>query len=63
MQPLDKRVFGPLETKWHIVCRKSTRENPGKVNEKENFAEKLTEAYLQFYTPLTVMNAFKAFGI
>ena len=63
MQPLDKGVFGPLKTKWHIVCRKNTRENPGKVIGKKNFAEKLTEAYLQFYKPLAVMNAFKASGI
>ena len=63
MQPLDKGVFGPLKTKWHITCRKFTRENPGKCIGKENFAQKLTEAYLQFYRPLTVMNAFKSSGI
>ena len=63
MQPLDKGVFGPLKTKWHLVSRKYTRENPGKCIGKENFAEKLTEAYLQFYKPLTVMNAFKASGV
>ena len=28
-----------------------------------NFAQKLTEAYLQFYKPLTVINAFKPSGI
>ncbi|XP_052818209.1 uncharacterized protein LOC128244234 [Mya arenaria] len=63
MQPLDKGVFGPMKTKWHGVCRKYTRENPGKSIGKENFAQKLTEAYLQFYKPLTVINAFKASGI
>jgi hypothetical protein len=63
MQPLDKGVFGPMKTKWHGVCRKYTRENPGKTIEKENFAQKLTEAYLQFYKPLTVINAFRASGI
>ena len=63
MQPLDKGVFGPLKTKWHMMARKYTRENPGKCIGKENFAEKLKEAYLQFYKPLTVINAFKSSGI
>lgn len=63
MQPLDKGVFGPLKTKWHKTARKYTRENPGKCIGKENFAEKLKEAYLQFYKPLTVINAFKSSGI
>lgn len=63
MQPLDKGVFGPLKTKWHIISRKYTRENPGKTIGRENFAQKLSEAYLQFYKPLTVINAFKSSGI
>lgn len=63
MQPLDKGVFGPLKTKWHMTARKYTRENPGKCIGKENFAEKLKEAFLQFYKPLTVINAFKSSGI
>ena len=63
MQPLDKGVFGPLKLKWHLTTRKYNRENPGKSIGKENFAQKLTEAFLQFYKPLTVINAFKASGI
>lgn len=46
-----------------MVSRKYTRENPGKSIGKEIFAQKLTEAYLQFYKPLTVINAFKSSGI
>lgn len=38
---------------------KYTRENPG----KENFAVKLSETFLHFYKPLTVINAFKSAGI
>lgn len=63
MQPLDKGVFGPLKLKWHLTTRKYNRENPGKSIGKENFAQKLTEAFLQFYKPLTVINEFKASGI
>ncbi|XP_052252276.1 uncharacterized protein LOC127858948 isoform X1 [Dreissena polymorpha] len=39
------------------------RENPGKCIGKEVFAQKLTEAYLQFYKPITVINSFKSSGI
>ena len=63
MQPLDKGVFGPLKTKWHLVARKHERENPGKSIGKEIFPEKLREAFLLFYRPLTVINAFKSSGI
>ncbi|WAR25177.1 JERKL-like protein [Mya arenaria] len=59
MQPLDKGVFGPLKGKWNLVSRRYSRENPGKTIGKENFAEKLNVAYLEFYKPLTVINAFK----
>lgn len=47
MQPLDKGVFGPLKSKWHMPARKYTCENPGKCIGKENFTEKLKEAFLQ----------------
>ena len=64
MQPLDKGVFGPLNSKWHMVARKYSREN--RIG-KEAFAEKLSEAifrgYLHFYTHLTVINSFKSSGI
>ena len=63
MQPLDKGVFGPLKSKWHLVARKYTRENPGRCIGKEIFAQKLTEAFLQFYKPLTIINAFRSSGI
>lgn len=63
MQPLDKGVFGPLKSKWHLTSRKYTRENPGKAIGKENFAVKLSETFLHFYKPLTVINAFKSAGI
>ncbi|WAQ99701.1 JERKL-like protein, partial [Mya arenaria] len=63
MQPLDKGVFGPLKGKWNLVSRRYSRENPGKTIGKENFAEKLNVAYLEFYKPLTVINAFKSSGI
>lgn len=63
MQPLDKGVFGPLKSKWHLTTRKYTRENPGKAIGKENFAVKLSETFLHFYKQLTVINAFKSAGI
>ena len=63
MQPLDKGVFGPLKAKWHLVARKHVRDNPGKNIGKEIFPEKLKEAFLLFYKPLTVINAFKSSGI
>lgn len=63
MQPLDKGVFGPLKSKWHLTTRKYTRENPGKAIGKENFAVKLSETFLHFYKPLTVIDAFKSAGI
>ena len=63
MQPMDKGVFGPLKSKWHLTVRKYSRENPGKSINQENFAEKLTEAFLLFYKPLTVINAFRSSGI
>ncbi|XP_062593403.1 uncharacterized protein LOC134254888 [Saccostrea cucullata] len=63
MQPLDKGVFGPLKSKWHLTSRKYCRENPGKTIGKDNFAIKLSETFLQFYKPLTVINAFKSAGI
>ena len=63
MQPMDKGVFGPLKSKWHLVVRKYSRENPGKSINRENFAEKLTEAFLLFYKPLTVINSFRSSGI
>ncbi|XP_056003489.1 uncharacterized protein LOC130049641 [Ostrea edulis] len=63
MQPLDVGVFGPLKTRWHQVVRKHTRENPGTPIGKDNFAEKLKEAFLLFYKPLTVINSFRSSGI
>jgi hypothetical protein len=63
MQPLDKGVFGPLKTRWHQVVRKHTREHPEDPIGKVNFAEKLKEAFLMFYKPLTVINSFKSSGI
>lgn len=63
MQPLDKGVFGPLKLRWHQVVRKHTRENPGAPITKHNFVEKLKEAFLLFYKPLTVINSFKSSGI
>jgi hypothetical protein len=60
---MDKGVFGPLKSKWHLTVRKYSSENPGKSITQENFAEKLTEAFLLFYKPLTVINAFKSSGI
>lgn len=63
MQPLDKGVFGPLKQTWHKVVRQHNRANPGNLIGKNNFAEKLNEAFLLFYKPLTVVNAFKASGI
>ncbi|XP_052233020.1 uncharacterized protein LOC127845885 [Dreissena polymorpha] len=63
MQPMDKGVFGPLKSKWHLVARKYSRENPGRSIGKEVFAEKLTEAFLNFYKILTVINAFRSSGI
>lgn len=63
MQPLDKGVFGPLKTKWNMTARKYTQENPGNYIGKENFAEKLKEAFWQCFNPLTIRNAFKSSGI
>ena len=63
MQPLDKGVFGPLKSRWHQVVRKHTREHPGTLIGKENFAEKLKEAFLLFYKPLTVINSFRSSGV
>ena len=63
MQPLDKGVFGPLKSRWHQVVRKHTREHPANPIGKENFAEKLKEAFLLFYKPLTVINSFRSSGI
>ena len=45
------------------MARKYARENPGKNISKITFAEKLREAFLLFYKPLTVINAFKSSGI
>ncbi|XP_014673791.1 PREDICTED: uncharacterized protein LOC106814043 [Priapulus caudatus] len=63
MQPLDKGVFGPLKAKWHQVVRHNTRDHPDIPIGKVNFAEKLKEAFLLFYKPLTIINSFKAPGI
>jgi hypothetical protein len=63
MQPLDKGVFGPFKQRWHQVVRQHNRANPGNLIGKENFAAKLKDAFLLFYKPLTVINAFKASGI
>ena len=56
MQPMDKCVFEPLKSKWHIAVRKFSRETLGKSINKEIFAEKLTYAFLLFYKPLTVIH-------
>jgi hypothetical protein len=63
MQPLDVGVFGPLKQRWHQVVRTHTRNSPGTPISKENFAEKLKEAFLLFYKPLTIINAFRSSGI
>lgn len=63
MQPLDVGVFGPLKQRWHQVVRTHTRNSPGTPISKENFAEKLKEAFLLFYKPLTVTTAFRSSGI
>lgn len=63
MQPLDKGVFGPQKQKWHKVVRQHKRANPGNLTREHNFAEKLKDAFLLSYKPLTVLNAFKASGI
>lgn len=56
-------MFGPRKTRCHKVVRKHTCENPGSPIGMENFAEKLKEAFLLFYKPLTVINSFKSSGI
>ena len=63
MQPLDVGVFGPLKQRWHQVVRTHTRNSPGTPISKENFAEKLKEAFLLFYKSLTIINAFRSSGI
>ena len=63
MQPLDKGVFGPLKQRWHQTVRQHNRANPGLPIGIHNFSEKLKDAFLLFYKPLTVINAFKASGI
>lgn len=63
MQPLDVGVFGPLKQRWHQVVRAHTRSSPDAPIGKHNFAEKLKEAFLLFYKPLTVINAFRSSGI
>ncbi|XP_052806390.1 uncharacterized protein LOC128235624 [Mya arenaria] len=63
MQSLDVGVFGPLKQRWHQVVRSHTRISPGVLISKENFAEKSKEAFLQFYKPLTIINAFRSSGI
>ena len=63
MQPLDRGVFGPMKAKWYQVLRKHYRDNPGSRIGKPNFAEKLTEAYREFYKPATIVNSFRATGI
>lgn len=60
MQPLDVGVFGPLKQRWHQVVRTHTRNNPGTPIGKQNFAEKLKEAFLLFYKPLTIINALRS---
>lgn len=63
MQPLDKGVFGPLKNQWYKTVRKHNRENPGVPINKCNFAEKLRDAYNDFYRPSIVVNSFKSSGI
>lgn len=63
MQPLDVGVFGPLKQRWHQLVRAHTRSSPDVPIGKHNFAEKLKEAFLLFYKPLTVINAFRSFGM
>ena len=63
MQPLDKGVFGALKTKWYQVTRQHTREHPGSKIGKPNFAEKLAEAFNEFYRPSTIVNSFRATGV
>ncbi|KAK3096946.1 hypothetical protein FSP39_005022 [Pinctada imbricata] len=63
MQPLDKGVFGPLKTAWNQITRQHYRANPGVKIDRHNFAEKLRDAFLQFYKPLTIVNSFKSSGI
>lgn len=63
MQPLDKGVFGPLKKQWYKTVRKHNRENPGIPMNKGNFAEKLKDAYNDFYRPNIVVNSFASSGI
>ena len=63
MQPLDKGVFGALKTQWHKVTRKHARDYPGSKISKANFAEKLTEAFNNFYRPSTIINSFRSTGV
>ena len=63
MQTLDKSVFGALKTKWYLVTRTYSREYPGsKISKHHNFAEKLANAFDDFYRPKTSIS-FKATGI
>ena len=63
MQPLDKGVFGPLKQMWGQVTRQHYRQTPGIKIDKTNFAQKLKDAFMLFYKPLTIVNSFKASGI
>ncbi|WAR09915.1 hypothetical protein MAR_034991, partial [Mya arenaria] len=47
----------------HLMQPLDSREDQGRSINRENFTEKLTEAFLLFYKPLTVINAFKSSGI
>ncbi|KAH3801198.1 hypothetical protein DPMN_154845 [Dreissena polymorpha] len=63
MQPLDKRVFGPLKQQWYKTVRKHNREQPGVTINKIHFAEKLKICYNDFYKPSTVVISFRSSGI
>ena len=62
-QPLDKGVFGPLKTYWHLECQAFMSQNPGQLVTLHNFMALLSKALYRSMTIPNVMASFRTTGV
>ena len=62
-QPLDVGFFKPLKDSWKKSCERYRFSNPGSFPTKQVFSQLFKEAWYETISPLTIIHAFKGWGI
>ena len=63
LQPLDRSCFSPLKAAWNAECQLFTSCNPGKVVNRYNFIQLLSQAWARAMNPDNIKSGFRVTGI